>query len=183
MDGANWADAVVAVATAFGTVAVVAGSIWAYWRFVRGRVSGARGRVGLTPRLGDHDGIRQLVVDITFANVGTEPLVLTHEHQPVDIRIATRSRAADWAAAGGWPTWSDVESSVGRVFPTGRNDPYVVQPGESITSAITLITPVDAAMIRVDAYVRATRRRRLLADEERTWRTTTIVTGPDESGR
>ena len=182
MTDASWADAVVAVATAFGTVSVVVGGIWAYWRFVRGRVSGARARIGLAPRLSDHDGVRQLVVDITFDNVGSEPLVLTHDHQPVDIRLVTRTRAADWAAAGGWPTWSDVDSSVGRVFRTRRSDPYVVQPGESITSAVTLITPVDAATIRVDAYVRATRRRRLMPDEERTWRATTIVTGPDGPG-
>jgi hypothetical protein len=178
VNGVTWADAVLALATAFGTVSVVAGGVWGYWRFVRGRVSGARARVSLAPRLGDHDGMRQLVVDITFENVGTEPLVLTHDNQPVDIRLATRTRAADWAANGGWPAWGDVESSVGRVFRTRRNDPYVVQPGESITSAVTLITPVDTAIIRVDAYVRATRRRRVGSDEERTWRATTIVTGP-----
>jgi hypothetical protein len=182
----SWTDIVVAVGTAVAGLGVVVGGLFAYFRFVRGRVIHSRCEPRVAPSLVDVHGSPAMLVQVTIANAGTMRLVFSGDCPAMlTVTAATRAMWAD-ALEHGEVLWSEGVAREQDLFVVEkvRDVAEELEPGEQLRRSVLVpLPPGSWWAYRVSLQVDARPQGLFRTLDPFTWKTESLlITGGLDDG-
>jgi hypothetical protein len=149
--GMNTGDWIAAVQHGVEAVAVVVGGLWAYWKFVRGRIFHRRAELDLAPELIADGEPRAVRVRVTMKNTGAANIPV----RGAEVTLAQ-------FVGDGWERVGEA-----RIF----SDHEWVESQETISDEILIPIshPIDTYALRVRCLVITTKRKLLPHREPKGW--------------